>query len=311
MKELQVPITEIEIFINLIKEQPLLFDTLYLKKIYKRKSKKLISEPFSKKIVYHIIKRIKKNKPLSVIRIGDGEMNLLTYSKYPKLPELSYHTALESVRKREHSFRANKSWLYILEQLMYTAIKEADIVGVLGLWRPNRLTAKEFIPTINKNIRGRWGQWSGIDYINKLSYYNIFMDKIIVSAHLYFSVIQNLDLIFKTVKKVYLITNQYAVIEKLSLHFPENNFTLIHEPISKRPLSADEPIFLYNIMSKLPEDMSRSLTLIGAGPWSELYCTWIKWRGGAAIDIGSGFDLLLGKRLRPVHDKVNLESIKL
>ncbi len=307
MKVLSVPDLELNLFIKLIKRKPDLFDTIYLTKYYKKTSKKIIPDPFSKNISNLIINYIQKNKPMSVIRMGDGEMNLLTYTQYPQLPELSFQTAVESVRKRQHSFVVNKSWLFIFEQMMNTAINEADILGVLGFWRPNELNAEQFIPTISKNIRGRWGQWTGLDYINKLSQQNIFANKVLASAHLYFSVIQNLKTIYKQEKKIYLITNQYQVIEKLSAQYPENQFSLIREPISKRPLSNVEPDFLYNVMSKLPKDMSGSLTLIGAGPWSEFYCTWIKRRAGVAVDIGSGFDLLLGKQLRPVHEKINFK----
>lgn len=307
MKPLSIPETELKIFLNLIKKHPNFFDEYFLIKTYKNKSKKLISDPFSKKIIKCIIKNIKNNIPMSVIRMGDGEMNLLTYTKYPLLPELSLLTAEESVRKRQHSFITNKSWLYTFEQMMFTAVKEADILGVLGLWRPNKLTAEEFSLTITKNIRGRWGQWTGIDYINKLCQSNIFTHKTIVSAHLYFSIIQHLDIIIKAVNTIYLITNQYSVLKKLKTLFPKNHFILIQEPVSKRPLATYEPLFLYNVMLKLPDDMSGSLTLIGAGPWSEFYCTWIKRRNGVAVDIGSGFDLLLGKKLRPVHEKINLK----
>lgn len=306
MNVISVPDSELDRFVKLIKSKPDLFDTLYITKYYKKKSKKIISDPFSKNIASLIISHIKKKKPMSVIRMGDGEMNLLTYTQYPQLPKLSFQTAAESVRKRQHSFVVNKSWLFIFEQMMNTAIKEADILGVLGFWRPNELNAEQFIPTISKNIRGRWGQWTGLDYIYKLSQQNLFTHKVLASAHLYISVIENLRIIFKMVKPIYLITNQYQVIEKLVNRFPENKFILIREPMSKRPLSNVEPDFLYNVMSKLPKDMSNSLTLIGAGPWSEFYCTWIKRRNGIAIDIGSGFDLLLGKNLRPVHEKINL-----
>ena len=48
-----------------------------------------------------------------------------------------------------------------------------------------------------------------------------------------------------------------------------------------------------------------TLTLIGAGPWAEIYCDEVKKRGGVAIDIGSGFDILSGHFSRPVHGKVN------
>lgn len=306
MKPNPIPKTEQELFVKMVRQQPLLFDSNHLSKTYKKHSKKVISDPFSKKIVYKIKYSLKQEKPLSVIRMGDGEMNFLTFSKYSQLPKLSTFAATASVNKREHSFKVNEFWLFLLEEMMMTAVNEADIIGVLGLWRPGKLTSEKFVTNINNKVRGKWGQWTGLDYINKLIELDIFRGKIITSAHLYFSIIQNLKIIFKYVKKVYLITNQDLVLNKLSSKFKNNQFVLIDEPESPRPLTNISPKFLNKIISKLPQDMSKTLTLIGAGPWSEFYCTWIKRRGGVAIDIGSGFDLILKKNARPIHNKFNI-----
>ncbi|MDE0661981.1 MAG: hypothetical protein OXI79_20310 [Gammaproteobacteria bacterium] len=37
-----------------------------------------------------------------------------------------------------------------------------------------------------------------------------------------------------------------------------------------------------------------ALFLVGAGPWGKIYCSWIKRRGGVAVDIGSLFDSWAG-----------------
>ena len=54
----------------------------------------------------------------------------------------------------------------------------------------------------------------------------------------------------------------------------------------------------------MPNDLRGCLCLIGAGPWAEIYCTWVKQRGGVAIDLGSGFDLLEGKVTRVMHKEI-------
>jgi hypothetical protein len=41
--------------------------------------------------------------------------------------------------------------------------------------------------------------------------------------------------------------------------------------------------------------MAGTLCLVGAGMWAELYWTWIRRRGGVAVDIGSGMVLLAGQ----------------
>ncbi len=305
MNSFHIPANETELLRALILKQPELFDSQFLESFYQPKVRKLIPDPLSKEIIFQIVKALRLKAPMSVIRMGDGEMNLLTFSQYPKLPELSYLTAAESVHKRPHSFKVNRSLLFQLEDLMVKAVNRADIVGVLGLWRTRlRITPELFIQKINKNIRGRWGHWTGLSYMSKLADQGMFKEKTITSAHLYFSVIQNLSELFKAVKNVYLITGLNAVQKSLTKAWPENSFHLVNVPVSTQPLKDFTPGFFDTVMSELPADMSCSLTLVGAGPWSEFYCTWIKERGGVAVDIGSGFDLLLGKMARPVHRKM-------
>lgn len=54
--------------------------------------------------------------------------------------------------------------------------------------------------------------------------------------------------------------------------------------------------------------MRGALCLVGAGFWSEIYCAWIKQRGGVAVDIGSGFNLLDGGAPRPIHKALGLNQ---
>jgi hypothetical protein len=48
---------------------------------------------------------------------------------------------------------------------------------------------------------------------------------------------------------------------------------------------------------------------VGAGPWAKIYCGWIKRRGGVAVDLGSGFDLLEGKLTRSIHKELPQELL--
>lgn len=296
---------ELDLLIAEIEKQPELLNTDFINKHYCNNSHTVISNPFDDTITNKIIKAIYDNVGYSVIRMGDGEMNILSYAQYTQFPELSYLTAKKSVFKREHSFNVTKTWLLILQKMMETAINEADIVGVLGLWRPNSISSNQFISTLNTNIRGKWGQWTGLSYMKKLSESGLFKNKIISSAHLYFNVISNLNRLFQHAKVIYLITNKVEVKEILTKKY-NNTFRLIYTPETKRPLVNSEPEFLSNTIEKLPLNMKNTLTLVGSGPWSEYYCTWIKRRNGVAVDIGSGFDLILGIKLRPVHKKVDI-----
>lgn len=311
---MQIPIdleNEINQFVKIVNQKEFLLDTRYVRCKYKKHVKKFISNPFDKTVSKIIIRFLKKNKPMSVIRLGDGEMNLLSLSYYKQFPKISNYAADYSVRAQSHSFNVSKSGLFLLEQMMMTAVKEADIVGTLGHWRPKDepIKAKSFFSKLqrNQNLRAMWGHWTGIDFVLDLHSTGFFKNKVLTSAHLYFSVLKNLSLIFKYVSVVYLITDQHEVKHLLEQKYKENTFHLIKEPSTGRPLLNNDAVFLENIMQKLPSNMKGTLTLIGAGIWSEYYSTWIKRRGGVAVDLGSGFDLLLNKKNRRIHQNVDFK----
>ena len=67
------------------------------------------------------------------------------------------------------------------------------------------------------------------------------------------------------------------------------------------------PDFLSTVASELPRDMRGACCLAGAGPWAEIYCSWIKQRG-VAVDLGSGFDLLAGQATRPGHRRLGWDK---
>jgi hypothetical protein len=50
--------------------------------------------------------------------------------------------------------------------------------------------------------------------------------------------------------------------------------------------------------------------LVGAGIFGKKYCAVAKQHGAVALDLGSAFDILAGKRTRPVHSIADFLDIK-
>jgi hypothetical protein len=134
-----------------------------------------------------------------------------------------------------------------------------------------------------------------------------FKSKSLAPAHLYFSVLCHLEELVMLTDNVICITNKQPAIEALRQRFPNCQFESIvvgkWRQSSKSAVA--QPDFLSEVEAQLPEDMSGCLCLIGAGVWAEFYCTWAKQRGGVAIDVGSGFDLLAGVPSRPMHKGIS------
>lgn len=146
----------------------------------------------------------------------------------------------------------------------------------------------------------------------KLANKKYFDTKIIASAHLYFSVLKHLNSLLILARKIMIISNRKNIIENLQAKHPELCFDYIEIGINNADSNTlpDKPLFLNKVFLALPENMSGYLCLIGAGIWAEIYCTWVKQRGGVAIDIGSACDLLDGQITRPIHKMIDVEEMQ-
>lgn len=259
-----------------------------------------------------IVTALREGKPLSVIRIGDGEVSLIAHGNYAGTPNLDRHAFEATLSIMKDTFQISDLWMTILRDLFLLAICQADIVGVRGFSslrgtqevRPRR---DLILARLSHDLRGAVGGWRSIDLMIRFAEQGLLSGKTIASAHLYFSVLENLDEVVCNATTIICITNRGEVIAALRKKFPDSQFQHIvvgQSTDASRDSLSTLPEFLLDVEDKLPGDMQGCLCLVGAGIWSEIYCTWVRRRGGVGVDIGSGFDLLAGKVTRPAHHGV-------
>lgn len=306
---MKIPQSELDEVIFSMFSHPEYLDASYVISEYRKCGVAVIPDPFSTDVVFSIRQALLAGTPLSVIRIGDGEANLLSYGAYSETPCLNYYVVEKIVSMQRDRFNVNSTWMIILRDLMMSSLLQADIIGVIGLWRTGPANIDNFTKRFLKEHRSISGHWRGIDYMLSLARRNVFSGKILASAHLYFSVLDNLKYIFLEEKTVFVLSDREKAVDKLSRNYPDVNFKHIKVGCFAGDLLRDAPDFLSLVYSALPEKMVGSLSLIGAGPWAEIYCTWIKQKGGVAVDIGSGLDLLDGSLTRPIHKTLGLQKI--
>jgi len=307
----KMPQAELDICIESIKSHPDHLDTASVINAYKMRGLNVVPDPFSASIPAAIEDALTKQRPLSLIRIGDGEANLLTWGAYPGTKNLDRHVVESIMSMQPDSYRIHESRIIDLQNILLNAISRADIVGVLGLWRSEHTTGKKLCKLFRQDPRGISGHWRGIDYMLRLARENRLNRKTIASAHAYFSVVEHLGSILPHARKLFVITSKHAIVKKLSEKYPGLDIECIEVGKTRtyyRQLP-DQPVFLQEVYAALPRDMRGCLCLVGAGPWAEPYCTWVKQRGGVGVDIGSGFDLLDGMITRPVHKRIDKKKL--
>lgn len=315
-----IPDQEVEAFLDQVdKSRPYLTSTNLIN-AYKRVQLKVVVDPHSPEIAEAIITALRQREPFSVIRIGDGEGNLLTFGAYPGTPNIDILVARHIISMQQDSFHANRDWLLCLQQLLLQSVLQANIVGVRGFWgfsvETNKSLQVDFDrqawrKKVSADIRGATGVFRSTDYMLSLAKNQYLKGKIIASAHLYLGIVAHLPELIAAADRVILITDQIDAAKAIRQSFqrPDAELIRVGQPSKKdRNKPPRKPYFLKRICAKLPMNLNGALCLIGSGPWSEIYCSHIKQRGGVAVDLGSGFDLLTGRSTRPIHRRLGLDQ---
>jgi len=302
-----IPSSEIAIIEKFIRSNFHNHDIDLVRSQYEGRARQLYVDAFGEGLLEPVKAALIERRGFSAVRIGDGEANFLALGAYEGTANIDRHAFAKSIANQQDCFRVTETWMLILRELMQHAVASADIVGVLGLWRPPSAIGapkpEAVITRLRGDLRGIPGHVRGIDLMLRWARQGRFQSQVVAPAHFYFSVLAHLDALIALTKTVFCITNQTPVVEALCRKFPACAFVCI--PVGtwcKATGGATaEPGFLTEVEAQLPSDMSGSLCLIGAGVWAEFYCTWVKTRGGVAVDIGSGFDLMAGRGNRPIH----------
>lgn len=301
-----IPPHEFEAVRQWVTSHPWIFDPVAVLDKYREAGVRADPDPFGSEVSEQLARALEQKRPFSVVRIGDGEANMLTYGEYQGTPALDAFVSCAHARRHHARFEWNYTWPCVLKSLMLGSVATADIVGVLGLWRAKPMDADDFMSKLSESPRGVVGHVRGVDYMVRMALNKMIGNQLVTSAHLYFGVIQHIHKLMAVATRAYCLTNQPTVVDTLRTLFGDK---FEHIPVGDPGDHRDGRTFLDVMHERIQQCHPESLYLIGAGPWSEVYCMWIKQHGGVAVDIGSGFDLLAGKSSRPVHENVDTDTL--
>ena len=246
-----------------------------------------------------VLTALADQEPLSVIRIGDGEVHLLAQGE--RTPHLDRKLLELVLAQHSDTLELSDKWAVRLRQMMLSSIASADIVGVRGIDPAPRLgDVSRRVAAIDRDLRGGVGMFRAIDTMLELARQGLLEGKVVASAHLYFGFLSMLRRFIEASTGVLCITSRPAVVGAMAKQYKQS-FSLIETGRSHDGRTGQ---FLQRVRRELPSELRGWLCLVGAGVWAEFYCDWIRERGGVAVDIGSGFDLLAGEQTRPVHKRL-------
>ena len=231
------------------------------------------------------------NKPVSIIRAGDGEKIVLESNK----DLASYQLCIQSVMKRQMGYEPTMSDVEEVRKNLIRAYAGADIVG---------LPMQKNLGELNKH-------WKNVDTVVK----PLVKTKHFTSTDIAYDMLYNgmLDKWLVNKKRIVYIgcrdideglKNKYgsAIISSYIIP-PEAKFTSGYEGERHYP----------EIFNKLEwwldaAPCEGNPCLVGAGVIGKIYCNWMRDRGGIAFDIGAVMDLWAGFSTRGQNRGLNVKD---
>jgi glycosyltransferase involved in cell wall biosynthesis len=252
-----------------------------------------------------ILEAIDQRLPFSLIRLGDGEGNLLPYCPaYAHFAD-SDRSTTQRVWWGDHLPGEVEN--QALQASLAESIRQADVVGIPDLYRICRVlgTSKSFDTAGGaKNARGLLAI---LDFIGGLS-----GGQLLTSCHLHESLEYwgLWDLLLPRAGEISLITchpelaqrlsNKHGVrIESVHLIPTEKKYSLVFNHGSG---GRHYPEAFELLREKLAEIRPGQVFLVAAGMLGKIYCHWIRKAGGIGLDVGSAADAWCGFHTRGLDE---------
>jgi hypothetical protein len=267
-------------------------------------------------------KKIEKCEPFSMVRLGDGEGNILFwYLRKNEFPELADMVVRKIMRIMFGRKAASPKYWDDFADMLYSAANNAAIVGLptdLQIFNcQNKLLAGPQAET-HFDVRGSTGVIATWDWASRLpDDWWVAPDQLVVNWHIHKSLIEMTKSLVSQAPIVSAIScypemlpticQRFSSIAGLSLLIPPQASN-----ISGTPDETHYPDVFNTLREKIQSsDLSGHLFLIGAGLLGKVYCELVRQSGGMAIDVGSMMDVWVGKGVRGYQNEAFVEKYRL
>ena len=224
-----------------------------------------------------ILSRLQSNKPVSIIRAGDGENIVLNSNKSME----QYRTCIKSVMVRQMGYEPTMGDVDAIRENLCKAYNNADVVGL----------------PMHENLRKLGDHWRTVeDTVKPYCKTQDFTSTDVAYDMLYNGMLDQ----WLTGKKTIVYIGCRDIDEGLRRRFgtrtinsyiiaPEAKFTSGYEGRRHYPEMFNEMEWWLN-----SAQCKGNPCLVGAGVIGKIYCNWMRDRGGIAFDIGAVMDLWAG-----------------
>jgi len=258
---------------------------------------------------------IESGRPASLLRLGDGEGNLLGACdrEFRNLQRLAAQKAAEM-----HFGRwLPRAALAFLSRATFEAVADSDVIGVPCTGRIEHLyrNLRNGKQGSKFDMRGACGTVDALRYAHA-ALSSAPPGRVITNCWFHRDLLPFYKEILKGTSHLGLISCYSGLPDRLRAVFgvEEINFFAIPNQVSntgRLPSPPHYPDVFEKVMRALGNIAEGQVVLVAAGLLGKIYCNKIKQCGGIALDIGSVADVWMGQRARRYHDTDYLEKWKL
>jgi len=252
--------------------------------------------------------------PFMMIRIGDGEANLLRLTEHPGGFAMKWVDAL--FRLHDGQALGVGDSRTIASELL-ESIELADVIGLRPLCpAPIDQHLNAILRIIESgDIRAALGMIGAFMHADRAVRNLELRHAVLTSAWVHLTLLAHLDRLLDATRRVVVITGRHELAPLFSKKLGGRLEAFLTIPLQASDQSSPDRTFHYpgryrQIIEALHTDLRGALVLVGAGIFGKKYCTVAKQNGAVALDLGSAFDVLAGKRTRPVHSMAEFLDIE-
>jgi hypothetical protein len=269
------------------------------------------------KIIDQIVEAAQHGNPFSLVRIGDGEGNVLRLSSEFGAPPTSIdEKCFDAIFTMQNStnFLGDTPDKVAFASLVARAVSNATLLGVRAVWS-ELPPESEFIRCTLEDgeIRGALGLLNARLFAERLIRHNA-RPAGITFAHCYLALLEGLPRLLDNVPEIMIICGRGSLRNTFQHRLGDRLIGFITVPVEgggdpEEPMKSHYYRYFPRVLDRLSDSLTGTLVLIGAGIFGKVYCEAVRCAGGVGVDLGSGFDLLAGIKSRPIHSGLNFTHL--
>jgi GT-D fold-like domain len=258
---------------------------------------------------------VRQRVPASLIRVGDGEGNAIALTKpgpiHPVQLNCFNTTFFAQTRTALPETEAR-----IFAGMIREALISADIIAFRAFGRFRSNSELEQLPKLigRGEIRGALGILYAREFLEDALARGDLRHKILTSAWIHLTLIPHLADIMSVPSSVIVITGRPELKDHFRHRLGERLRSFIEVPDEEAtpglPADLHYREAFPQVIDALRDDLRGTLVLVGAGLFGKIYCNVAKQSGAVGIDLGSAFDVLAGKKTRPIHSLLDIDSLR-